>query len=140
MSDRFLKVDRSLCTGCGICELWCSLWHPGRIQPSGSRIRILRDHHTRSNVPQVCLQCRDRYCIAACPPKIRALRLDEHSAAVLVDMEKCIGCAKCAEACPYDGIHLLAEERKVSLCVLCAGDPQCVRHCPEGALSYTYEG
>jgi Fe-S-cluster-containing hydrogenase component 2 len=136
MAEKVLKVEERLCTGCGICELRCSLKHLGHIQPSKSRIRIFRDHHTLINTPQVCLQCTNRFCIDACPAKIQALSLDQDTEAVLVDTENCIGCGKCVEACPYDGIHLLVAEKKVVLCDLCGGDPECVKHCPEGVLSY----
>ncbi|UCF97400.1 MAG: 4Fe-4S dicluster domain-containing protein [Spirochaetaceae bacterium] len=140
MTDRVLMVDDDLCTGCRICELWCSLEHGGVINTTKSRIRVRRDHRTLSNQAVVCLQCSDRFCIDACPPKTLALSLDEGTGAVLVDWEKCTGCKKCVEACPYDGIHLLAEEKKVILCDLCAGDPECVKRCPEGVLSCAARG
>lgn len=134
---KILAVDQKLCTGCRICEIWCSLKHYGLIDTSKSRIRIQRDHHTLVNTPRVCLQCSDRHCIAACPPKIQALSLDKKTEAVLVDLEKCIGCGKCVDACPYEAIQHLAEEKKVIICDLCSGDPECVKRCPEGVLSYT---
>ena len=140
MIDKVLVVDAELCTGCRICELWCSLKHFGVINASKSRIRIGKKQGNLSSVPKVCLQCPDRYCIAACPPKIKALSLDKKTGAVLVDRDKCIGCAKCREACPYDAIHPLADEKKVIICDLCAGNPECVIQCPEGVLSYVMRG
>ena len=138
--DKTLQVDFKLCTGCRICELRCSLKHYGYIDAGKSRIRVHRDHHCLVNTPKVCLQCSGRFCIEACPPKIRALSIDRRTAAVIVDVQKCIGCGKCVEACPYEGIELEAEGKKAAVCDLCGGDPECVKHCPEGVLSYADRG
>jgi Fe-S-cluster-containing hydrogenase component 2 len=136
MIDKVLMVDTGLCTGCKICELWCSLKHIGVINSAKSRIRILKKQGNLSSFPKVCLQCPDRYCIAACPPKISALGLNMKTGAIQVETDKCIGCGKCQEACPYDAIHPLPDEKKVIICDLCAGNPECVTQCPEGVLSY----
>jgi len=138
--EKALRVDFKLCSGCRICELHCSLKHYGLINSRKSRIRVHRDHHSLVNTPQVCLQCSGRFCIDACPPKIRALSIDGRTSAVIVDVEKCIGCGKCVKACPYEGIELLSGEKTVIVCDLCGGDPECVKHCPEGVLSYTARG
>lgn len=136
MKNKVLMIDAGLCTGCRICELWCSLKHFGVINSSKSRIRIEKMHGSQSHVPQVCNQCTGRFCIAACPPKISALSLDKKTGAILVDLDKCIGCGKCQEACPYDAVHPLPDEKKVIICDLCKGDPECVKQCPEGVLSF----
>jgi Fe-S-cluster-containing dehydrogenase component len=60
---------------------------------------------------------------------------------VTIDEEKCIGCGKCIEACPFDAIIMLPDgvAAKCDGCVdeVAKGwEPTCVRACPMRALSY----
>ncbi len=63
-----------------------------------------------------------------------AITLNEHTGAWIVDVEECIGCSDCVEACSFGGI-VFDEELGVPLkCDLCGGEPECVAMCPTGAL------
>ena len=42
----------------------------------------------------------------------------------------------CVESCVRGCIKMDAEEEIPLLCDLCDGDPQCAKHCPEGAIQY----
>jgi Fe-S-cluster-containing dehydrogenase component len=69
--------------------------------------------------------------VASCP--VDALSVSKKTAAVLVDAEKCIACGKCIVACPGRIPHLHPKDKRVVICDLCNGDPQCVKVCREGS-------
>ncbi|OYV81453.1 MAG: hydrogenase [Planctomycetia bacterium 21-64-5] len=55
----------------------------------------------------------------------------------VLDATKCAeGCRKCAEACPTDAIAIVDERPRMDLgrCLFCT---DCVKACPEGAITYT---
>jgi carbon-monoxide dehydrogenase iron sulfur subunit len=128
---RFVTVDPSKCTGCGICEYACSQEKGDVWSPLRSRIRVVR-MKPLLNFSLACRSCEDAKCVTACPEK--ALSQSENTGILLVDEKKCEGCDWCVQACPYGGITIHPDTRKVVTCDLCGGDPQCVQFCPEEAL------
>jgi Fe-S-cluster-containing dehydrogenase component len=78
--------------------------------------------------------CEDPICVASCPRD--ALTKDEKTGIILVDEEKCNGCAWCIEACEFGAITLHPIKKKVLICDLCEGDPKCVQCCPTDALMF----
>jgi Fe-S-cluster-containing hydrogenase component 2 len=75
--------------------------------------------------------------MAACP--MRAIKVDVALGAQ-IDYSRCIGCKMCILACPIGGVSLHPGNKKVIMCELCQGDPQCVKSCPEQALEYVEIG
>jgi len=138
-----ISVDSSLCSGCRICEVVCSLLKTGAVAPELSRIRVTARFLEIELTPNPCLQCEEAVCMEACP--VEAIFIDATTSAKIVDEELCIGCRACVEACRQShGLPRIGfdEGRQVAFkCDLCGGDPQCVRFCPMGALSYivTYD-
>jgi Fe-S-cluster-containing hydrogenase component 2 len=131
-SRKFVAVDPSKCTGCGICEYVCTLEKSELLRnPLRSRIRII---HLAPllNAAMTCRFCKDAPCIRACPEK--ALTQSETSGVIIVDERKCNACDWCIQACPYGGIALHPDKRIVVACDLCGGEPKCVEFCPEEAL------
>jgi len=120
--------DYLRCTGCRRCEIACSLHHEDRMWPEASRIRVFMPF-PGVEVPHLCAQCDDYPCVASCP--VDALSVDEGTAAVLVDREKCTGCGACIEACPGKVPFLHPGDGKATICDLCGGDPECVEVCTE---------
>jgi Fe-S-cluster-containing hydrogenase component 2 len=134
----YIVVEYQRCTGCGICESECTLFHDRSLDRQRSRIRVHRFEPAIA-VPAVCTGCSDAPCIAACPADANALTRDTMTGAVLLDEKKCIGCRACVEACDTKRsgvIRMDAEGKKaVGICDLCGGDPVCVKKCPESCLS-----
>ena len=74
--------------------------------------------------------------IAACPRD--ALTQSEDTGNIVLDKDKCNGCGWCIEACDYGAIMLHPETKVVYVCDMCkdkADGPQCVKWCPEEAIT-----
>jgi NADPH-dependent glutamate synthase beta subunit-like oxidoreductase/NAD-dependent dihydropyrimidine dehydrogenase PreA subunit len=68
--------------------------------------------------------------------------LKDHELSPRVDPERCRGCGRCVEICPFDAIHLRANDRETYTaevlrynCVGCGG---CVGRCPVTAMDMPY--
>jgi len=129
-ATKYLLVHPERCTGCGRCELWCSLVKRGVQNPAKSLVRILANGIT--HVPVVCSQCG--LCESACPTG--AIVRDKATGAVVIDEEECIGCQRCIAVCPMGIISFDEEAGVARKCDLCGGAPACVEHCPENAIEY----
>jgi len=137
-----IEVDAAKCTGCGSCELICSLYHDGVNSPSLSRIRVVRDALSGVDSIEVCPQCQGPECMQACPVK-EAMIVDDKTGARVIVKEECIGCGNCFRACPFnlEGFiikHNPAENVyvKCDLCYKRETGPACVEICPQSALRY----
>jgi anaerobic carbon-monoxide dehydrogenase iron sulfur subunit len=129
---KFVSVDPSKCTGCGICEYACSQ-EKGETasNPLRSRIRVVR-MKPLFNVALACRACEEAKCVTACPEK--ALSQAENTGVIMVSDKKCKGCDWCVQACPHGGIAIHSDTGLAVACDLCNGEPQCVEFCPEEAL------
>jgi Fe-S-cluster-containing dehydrogenase component len=132
-------AEKAVCSGCRTCEAVCSHFNSdGRNTAALARVILDKDYMGAEYQPRVCFQCLDPPCLRACP--VAALQVDKQSGtfARVIDERVCIGCKKCLEAC--DRYFALPRprfdpEKKITVkCHLCFGDPQCVKHCPTGAL------
>jgi Fe-S-cluster-containing hydrogenase component 2 len=138
-ADRTIHFNASLCTGCGSCELMCSLFREGVGGPAMARCRVARDPFSADYVFNVCRQCLAPSCYAACPLQGKAQIIDPDTGVRYINEEECVGCKKCIEACPFDPpeIKFNAEKKKSFTCDLCrerAEGPVCVEYCPTNAL------
>jgi len=132
--DKILRFNTDRCTGCGLCELICSLGHVKACNPERSRIRILRMEEKGVNIQMFCQQCEDAVCIAACP--VSAINKNQSSGMVEIDYELCIKCKECLTACPYKGIYFDNTDDKIIKCDLCGGNPKCVTFCETKAIQF----
>lgn len=147
-----ILVDYAKCTGCRTCETVCSGFNHketvngktlnGLGNPDLANIRVY-GFNPDVDVPAVCAMCPDSPCIEACPvepdPKTgrKALYRAAKTQTITNDSERCIACGDCAESCRVGVIRPNPEtDRPERMCTLCGGDPQCVKHCPFGALSH----
>jgi Fe-S-cluster-containing hydrogenase component 2 len=131
-SRKFVSVDPSKCTGCGICEYACATEKEESLgNPLGSRIRVIR-MTPLFNLALACRACDDAPCVKSCPEK--ALLQSEKTGIIMVEDKQCKGCDWCVQACPHGGIMIHSGTGKAVACDLCGGEPQCVEFCPEEAL------
>lgn len=154
-SEGYLLVDTKKCQGCNTCMMICSLAHHGEMNLSTARIQIQQNPYKPFpddiDISQ-CRQCAYPACAAACPTG--ALHADEKNGNVrLVSPDKCIGCQKCIEACPYTPTRTVwnHEEKHAQKCDLCLNTPYwkekggpkglqaCVQVCPNSAIKFTKE-
>jgi carbon-monoxide dehydrogenase iron sulfur subunit len=131
-SRKFVSVDPSKCTGCGICEYACVLEKGEAVwNPIKSRIRVVR-MTPLFNFALACRFCEDARCVTACPEN--ALTQCEKTGILMVNEKKCKGCDWCIQACSHGGITLHPDKGIAIACDLCDGEPKCVEFCPEEAL------
>lgn len=148
-----LVHDASRCVGCRRCEVACTLSHDGKIQPTISRVKVSRNFNFGPDGPRsgfaeapglfgnlrtiadTCLQCAHPVpCLLSCPSS--AIEVVPPVNARVINAAKCTGCQTCVEACPWQMTSFDKETKKATKCDLCGGDPQCVKICPSGALSF----
>lgn len=148
-------VDFSLCAGCKTCETVCSaIHHPigiGNEKMNGlgnPKLANIRVHHYNPDVdiPTVCSNCPDSPCIYNCPSDPdsvsghKAIYRDPVTLAILNNHSVCLSCGTCARFCEKDGAGIIVMDPETDfpehICDHCGGDPQCVKYCPYGALSF----
>ena len=62
--------DKTLCTGCGTCELMCSLYHEGVTGREFSRTEVVEFHFIDRIEFYICKQCLYPSCYFACPLRV----------------------------------------------------------------------
>lgn len=132
--------DPDKCAGCRDCEIVCSLAKLGKVDPEQSNIRIKTDYlGGYISEAYACKQCAGAECLSVCPTG--ALHTDEKTGARVIDQNVCVGCQLCLNACPVEPsrIHYNPATNTCMKCDLCGGEPQCVQHCPAGALTASWE-
>jgi Fe-S-cluster-containing dehydrogenase component len=133
---KFVTADLQKCVGCQVCEYACSMANEKTFNPSKSRIRTMRIKPLVS-LAITCRHCEDPPCVSACPRN--ALSQEENSGIIRVDEKACNGCGWCISACTFGAMNLHPDKKVVFTCNSCtdneAKTPQCVKWCPEGALS-----
>lgn len=131
---KIMLIDPEKCTGCGFCMLACSFAKEKLISPSKGRITPIWFTALGISVPMVCLHCAQPPCADVCP--VGAITRDEATGAMILDQDRCIGCRSCMTVCPFGGVVFNDDARIMIKCDLCGGDPECVKYCVYGALSY----
>lgn len=130
-----LSIDSEICSGCRICEMACALAHDSRGISSGlSMLKIKNNLQKGIYIPVACGFCEDGSCLDACP--LHALYLDEKTGVVMVDLDECVGCGLCVDACRFKAIKIHPENNIAIVCDLCGGEPECVKYCTQRAISY----
>jgi len=152
MKSVFVRPE--LCIGCRHCEVACAVEHAQSKTIFGA-IHEERVSQPRIHVepgidyltfPNRCRHCNPAPCMQVCPTQ--ALVRDGATGSVLVQYQRCIGCAVCAMACPFGIISFhkiaaLSADREVNAkCDNCidrqkAGKiPACAEACKTGALEF----
>jgi Fe-S-cluster-containing hydrogenase component 2 len=144
----YIECNEMKCTGCGICQMACSMKHYGVINKELSRIQVRKYILPLPKAVQVtCAQCPDneRECEKACPVKPPAIYYDAKTRHMVIDEDRCLGqkCLRCREACSSKAIRIYPSvSSKPFVCDLCDVDntgntkPECVDVCPFGAINF----
>jgi len=141
-----MLIDMERCTRCDDCVKACATSHAGNP-------RFIRHGPVINNtmVANACMHCQDPVCMIGCPTgAIHRLSLKGE---IVINDATCIGCATCANACPYDNIQVVPTRdamgdflldsftqqpiEKATKCDLCAEQntgPACAYACPHDAM------
>ncbi len=153
VGERFINgtatmvIDLDRCTRCDDCVRACAATH-------NNNPRFIR--HGKQFGPYMvanaCMHCADPVCMIGCPTG--AINRNAFHGNVIINDDICIGCATCANSCPYDNIRMVEIRdkngnvflnqdshkpiMKATKCDLCSdqlGGPACQRACPHSALT-----
>lgn len=135
-----MVVDLARCIGCQACTVSCIM--ENAVPPDSLRTIVNSYEVTKDGVvgmamlPRLCNHCADAPCLPVCPVGATFQRAD---GIVVVDADRCVGCAYCVQACPYDARFINHETNKADKCTFCAHRvdagllPACVESCVGGA-------
>ena len=145
-------IDLGRCIGCDTCVVGCKMENT---VPLGQfRLKVYDSQHnfqfekpvgrypdlSMSWLPTMCHHCSDAPCVRACPTGTLWRR--EADGVVVLDRDKCIGCQRCGEECPYDALSFDPELGTADKCDLCAHRhaesrrPICEMVCPTRAIHF----
>lgn len=122
------------CSGCGTCEMICSARNGSEVSPASASIQVLREEEKGKTFAIFCQHCRKPICLEICPTKAIA---KDGDGIVSIEHRLCVACGLCTLACPEAAPLVDPRTQKIHKCDLCGGDPLCVNHCPENALSFS---
>jgi Fe-S-cluster-containing dehydrogenase component len=143
--EKAMVINLDRCIGCDDCVRACATAH-------NNNPRFTRQGFSNHNamVANACMHCTDPVCLIGCPTG--AIHREEGSGTVVINDNTCIGCATCANSCPYDNIKMvdirdktgaflldsegerISRATKCDLCVDQLTGPACVQACPHDAL------
>lgn len=141
-----MLVDLRKCVGCQACTIGCSIENQapiGQFRTTVKQYEVTLDNGstqaknvTSFMLPRLCNHCENPPCVAVCPVQATFQRED---GIVMVDNERCVACAYCVQACPYDARFINEETLTADKCTFCAHRieegllPACVETCVGGA-------
>jgi Fe-S-cluster-containing dehydrogenase component len=157
-------IDTAKCIGCGSCVRACAAENKvpdGFFRTWVERYVVgMEDSHVDSPnggkdgfppiqvgfvatkhffVPKMCNHCRETPCVQVCPVGASYRTKD---GVIMVDGERCIGCAYCVQACPYGSRFINPTTHTAEKCTWCYHritkglKPACVEVCPTGTRMF----
>ncbi len=172
MKQKGMLIDVSRCIACRGCQVACKQWWKLPAMPGinrgthenpadltfGTWNRIeFKEQEQNGRMKwlftrKACVHCSKAVCVWVCPSFARTYTPSGH---VAIDHERCIGCGRCGEYCPFGVPKLgnndisprfpmkLGPRRLVSYsCILCSDrvedglKPACAKTCPTGAIQF----
>lgn len=140
-----MLIDVRRCIGCQACTMSCI---QENAVPEGNFRTIVSSYSVKMSddpseqpagayvLPRLCNHCDNPPCVPVCPVGATFKRKD---GIVVVDSDRCVACAYCVQACPYDARYINPVTHKADKCTFClhrveAGLlPACVETCVGGA-------
>jgi len=159
MAEMAILIDVTRCTACRACQVACKEWNqlPGEATTftgsyqnppdlSATTWTLVQFRETsegdglrwRFRKAQ-CMHCTDAICHAVCPNDA-VTKYPEGN--VVINQERCQGCLRCVESCPFQVPHLNPATKKTAKCRGCLDrvtnglPPACIKTCTSGALQY----
>lgn len=104
MSKKYaFVIDLRKCVGCGSCQVSCKMENGVPHKRFRSVVEYVDTGKfpdpKRYFVPKLCNNCDNPPCVSACPVKGATFKME--NGVVAVNQALCIGCMRCADACPY---------------------------------------
>lgn len=136
MSRYVMLIDSAKCVNCKACVVACQQRNQVPYGHSRTWTKEAKNDGVPAGAsyqPGACMHCDKPLCVDACPTGATWKTAD---GAVLVDPERCIGCASCIKACPYDARFRHPVTGAADKCDYCRGhaqpgrEPACVHVCP----------
>jgi formate dehydrogenase iron-sulfur subunit len=170
MKQKGMLVDVSKCIACRSCQIACKQWWklpamitinrgthenpPDLTFGTWNRIQFKEIENNGKKkwlfTRKACMHCSKAVCVWVCPAYARTY---SHLGHVTIDKERCIGCGRCGEYCPFDvpklGQHGVSPRFPVKLgpprlvsysCIFCIDrledglTPACAKTCPTEAI------
>ncbi|MEW4486749.1 cyclic nucleotide-binding domain-containing protein [Thalassoglobus sp. JC818] len=141
-----MVIDLDRCVRCDDCVRACAATHDD--VPRFVRHGPIYQNYMMANA---CLHCLDPVCMVECPTG--AIHRHLENGHIVINEETCIGCAQCANNCPFDAIRMvpltdqsgrvivdqkssspLKQATKCDLCADQSGGPACQAACSHDAL------
>ena len=135
---KMILIDSEKCVGCRNCTLACSFANEQLFGLSKARITTYWLYRAGRHLTMMCQHCASPPCMDVCP--MEAISRNEDTGAIVIDPDQCIGCKMCMVVCPVGGVTWDADSRRMIKCDLCNGEPECVKHCLYGALTWVDAG
>ncbi|MBY7875064.1 4Fe-4S dicluster domain-containing protein [Vibrio fluvialis] len=141
-----MLIDLRKCVGCQACTVGCSVENQmpiGQFRTTVKQYEVTLTDGSQATqqvkaftLPRLCNHCDNPPCVAVCPVQATFQRED---GIVMVDNSRCVACAYCVQACPYDARVINEHTLTADKCTFCAHRleqgllPACVETCVGGA-------
>jgi carbon-monoxide dehydrogenase iron sulfur subunit len=123
-----LVAEADRCVGCQNCMFACAR-RQNEVGLSKACINVRSiGGLERGFIGVVCRACDDPPCAKVCPTGALKLRA---GGGVRLNINKCIGCGNCSDACLIGAIFWDDEINKPMICIHCG---YCVKFCPHKVL------
>jgi DMSO reductase iron-sulfur subunit len=145
-------IDLRRCIGCDTCVIGCKVEND--VETGKFRLSVYDSSGNSTYespqgtfpalkqtwLPTMCHHCAEAPCVGACPTT--ALWRREEDGLVALDKDKCVGCRRCEEACPYDALSFDDRSGTADKCNMCehriarGEGPACAQVCPTRAIHF----
>ncbi len=141
-----IYVNEDRCLGCKLCEYECIFAGShldemfklkGRLNEFIPKIKVEGEEGADVHFAVNCRHCTNAICVQSC---IAGALSKTDGGTVEIDKNKCVGCFTCVLVCPFGAIMPAADGKSAQKCMLCTDNgrdiPNCVAHCPNGAIVF----